>query len=195
MTRFQSVLNRVLSPPLPPKAISSIALVFAALLVASPSSAQPRYFTVRAVDATSRAPIAGVVLHTTSRVTVRTDVNGNAAFYEPGLMNRDVWFSYERPGYDGPEVFGLRGLRLRTTEGATGELALRSTTDPDPGAPGATDAETRLARTLAADRAHRFPVSSPSVGTTPPAPTAVSSSPPTRPRSSTRIPRAARTRR
>ncbi len=158
MTRFQSLVDRVPCPSLTPASGSSIALVFAAMLVASPSSAQPRYFTVRAVDTASRAPIAGVVLRTTSDVTVRTDVNGNAAFYEPGLMNRDLWFSYVRPGYDGPEVFGIRGVRLRATEGATGELALRRTTDPDPGAPGATDAETRLARMPVADRAHRFAI-------------------------------------
>ena len=40
-----------------------------------------------------------MVLHTTSRIARRTDVNGNAAFYEPGLMNRDVWFSFERTDY------------------------------------------------------------------------------------------------
>ncbi len=139
-------------------AAAPVALTFAALLAGSPSSAQPRYFTVHVSDAASRAPVAGVVLHTTSRIALRTDVNGNAAFYEPGLMNRDVWFSFERPGYDGPAVFGLRGVRLRTTEGATGELALRRTADPDPGAPGATDSETRLARMPVADRARRFAI-------------------------------------
>jgi len=155
MSRVQSTMDRVRRPP---HTAAPVALAFAALLTGSPSSAQPRYFTVRAVDATSRAPIAGVVLRTTSRITLRTDVNGNAAFYEPALMNRDVWFSYERPGYDGPAVFGLRGVRVRTTEGATGELALRRTTDADPGAPGATDAETRLARMPVPDRARRFAI-------------------------------------
>lgn len=144
--------------PLIRPAPAAIALPLAALLAAFPSWAQPRYFTVHVVDAASRAPVPGVALRTTSRVTVRTDVNGNAAFYEPGLMNRDLWFAFERPGYDGPAVYGLRGIRLRTTEGATGELALRRTADPDPGAPGATDAETRLARMPVPDRAHRFAI-------------------------------------
>jgi len=67
-----------------------------------------------------------VELKTTSSVCYYTDSGGWVAFYEPGLMNRKVWFGISSHGYDFPaDGFGNRGVRLDTTPGATAELKIK----------------------------------------------------------------------
>jgi hypothetical protein len=77
------------------------------------------------VDATSRAPLPGAQLHGTNQVVDATDQNGVVAFYEPGLMDTDVYFSVTRQGYELPaDLFGNRGKALHPQEGGSGEIAM-----------------------------------------------------------------------
>lgn len=117
-----------------------------AALSASPreASAQHRYFAIRTVDGSGR-PLAGVRLRTTNEIERVSDRNGVAAFYEPGLMGRDVWFTVERAGYEHAAIFGLAGRRVTVAEGASVTLTLTRTSAPDPGPPtGLGDVDTRL---------------------------------------------------
>ena len=88
--------------------------------------AQHRYFAIRTVDASGR-PLAGVRLRTTNEIERVSDRNGVAAFYEPGLMGRDVWFTVERAGYEHAAIFGLTGRRVTVTEGASVTFTLTRT--------------------------------------------------------------------
>jgi hypothetical protein len=59
-----------------------------------------------------------VELLMTTGARLYTDSGGLAAFYEPGLMNREVWFAVSAHGYEfSPDGFGLRGFRLVTRPG------------------------------------------------------------------------------
>lgn len=113
------------------------------------AEAQHRYFAIRTVDASGR-PLAGVRLRTTNEIERVSDRNGVAAFYEPGLMGRDVWFTVERAGYEHAAIFGLAGRRVTVTEGASVTFTLTRSMAPDPGPPpGLGDVDTRLiARTV-----------------------------------------------
>ena len=56
-----------------------------------------------------------VELKTTSNLSYYTDSGGWVAFYEPGLMDRKVWFGISSHGYEFPrDGFGNTGVRLET---------------------------------------------------------------------------------
>jgi len=57
-----------------------------------------------------------VELRTVNSIRYFTDSNGIVAFYEPGLMDTDVFFFVESHGYEFPkDGFGFRGARLKTS--------------------------------------------------------------------------------
>ena len=59
-----------------------------------------------------------VQLRTTNNIRYFTDSHGIVAFYEPGLMDRDVFFFVESHGYEFPkDGFGMHGTRLKTVPG------------------------------------------------------------------------------
>jgi hypothetical protein len=98
---------------------------------------------VRASD--SHAPLAGAELETVNHIVLRSDVNGVIAFYEPGLMDREVYFDVRYPGYQRPaDGFGYHGVRLQVSEGGSATVDL----DPIASATAPTvtgDLQTRLA--------------------------------------------------
>ena len=84
-----------------------------------------KYFKITVRDATTNLPIPGVQLKTVSRLVYTTDDNGVAAFYEPGLMERDVWFAPVRQGYTvAADWLGNRGSKLRATEGGSATISM-----------------------------------------------------------------------
>lgn len=88
-----------------------------------------RHFLIRTVDAEDDSPLAGVTLRTVNHITLVSDEEGRAAFYEPGLMGKDVYFFAERPGYKAEQDgFGFAGKVLRTFEGGRGTIRLHRTT-------------------------------------------------------------------
>ena len=59
-----------------------------------------------------------VELKTTHEVCYYTDNNGIIAFYEPGLMNQEVYFHIRSHGYEFPaDGFGFRGRAVNTIPG------------------------------------------------------------------------------
>ena len=77
------------------------------------------YFTIRVVDRQTGRGVPMVELRTVNNISYFTDSNGTIAFYEAGLMDRDVFFYVESHGYEFPkDGFGFRGIRLKTSQGA-----------------------------------------------------------------------------
>lgn len=94
-------------------------------------SASHRYFAIRVLDQATRAPIAGARLTTTNQVVYLTDNLGQVAFYEPGLMGEQVYFSVQRAGYElAADGLGQRGRVLRCDEGQSAEILLTRSGEP-----------------------------------------------------------------
>jgi len=68
-----------------------------------------QFFSLRVVDLNG-APLSCVELRTTHDVTVVTDAQGVASFFEPGLMNQRVHFALRRLGYGDTDYAGFDGL-------------------------------------------------------------------------------------
>ena len=126
-------------------------LTIGALAAPSPAHAAHAWFAFNARDATTNAPLGCVHLKTIHGVELVTDANGNAAFYEPGLMGQSVWFTITRQGYKGasfpdPDGFGFSGKAYTTTEGGSAAVLMTPVAGQSPGTctPG-TDETTLLA--------------------------------------------------
>jgi hypothetical protein len=66
-----------------------------------------------------------VELQTVNRLRFVTDNTGRAAFLEPGLMGREVYFHVRSHGYDVPkDGFGYAGVRLTPKPGERAEIRL-----------------------------------------------------------------------
>jgi hypothetical protein len=88
--------------------------------------ASSRYFAIQVVDEQTSRGVPMVELETTSRVRYYTDSNGLVAFYEPGLMNKKVWFGVSAHGYEFPaDGFGSRGVALETRPGGSARLKIQ----------------------------------------------------------------------
>lgn len=96
---------------------------------ASPAAASdraPHWFAIRVVDAGTGRGVPLVELSTVNHVCLVTDSNGMAAFYEPGLMDREVFFSVTSHGYQcRADGFGYRGVRLKTTPGGSATIEIQ----------------------------------------------------------------------
>ncbi len=76
------------------------------------------YFKIQVVDRQTGRGVPLVELRTTNNIRYFTDSNGIVAFYEPGLMDREVFFFIESHGYEYPkDGFGFHGTRLKTIRG------------------------------------------------------------------------------
>ncbi|MCH7557934.1 MAG: hypothetical protein IIB56_10815 [Planctomycetes bacterium] len=93
-----------------------------------PSSSQDsscKYFKIQVVDRQTGRGVPLVELRTTNNIRYFTDSNGIVAFYEPGLMDRDVFFFVESHGYEFPkDGFGFHGTRLRISRGASAVIKI-----------------------------------------------------------------------
>jgi hypothetical protein len=103
-----------------------------ALLAADGNSANDanrfdkRFFQIRVVDETTGRGVPLVELRTVNNARYFTDSNGIVAFYEPGLMDRDVFFFVESHGYEfAKDGFGFRGTRLKTSGGGRAVIKIK----------------------------------------------------------------------
>ena len=84
------------------------------------------WFAIRVVDEETGRGIPLVELETVNHLRFYTDSNGTAAFHEPGLMERQIFFHVHSHGYEYPkDDFGYRGVRLKTTPGSEAVLKLK----------------------------------------------------------------------
>lgn len=83
------------------------------------------YFAIQVVDAQTHRGIPLIQLRTVNDIKHYTDSAGWVAFHEPGLMNREVFFHVEGPGYDFPkDGFGNCGVKLRTQPGHSATIKM-----------------------------------------------------------------------
>lgn len=84
-----------------------------------------KYFKIQVVDRETGRGVPLVELRTTSNIRYYTDSNGTVAFYEPGLMDRNVFFFVESHGYEFPkDGFGMNGTRLKTSPGGSAVIKI-----------------------------------------------------------------------
>jgi hypothetical protein len=82
-----------------------------------------QYFGIRVVDSLSKRGVPMVELTTVSKSRYVTDSAGWVAFFEPGLMNREVFFEVSSHSYTYPkDGFGSRGKVLKTKPGKTATI-------------------------------------------------------------------------
>jgi hypothetical protein len=83
------------------------------------------YFKIQVVDGQTGRSVPLVELRTTNNIRYFTDSNGIAAFYEPGLMDRDVFFFVESHGYEfSKDGFGFHGTKLKTMCGGSAVIKI-----------------------------------------------------------------------
>ncbi len=84
------------------------------------------YFQIKVVDEETGRGVPLVELKTVNQIRYYTDSNGIVAFYEPGLMGQEVFFSLSSHGYQYPkDGFGNRGVRLRPQENQEAVIKLK----------------------------------------------------------------------
>ena len=114
--------------------VQSQSLVLCTVLLATIASllgcradihAQP-CFTIEIVDEHTDRGVPLVELRTVNEIRYYTDSGGVVAFYEPGLMDQEVFFHVSSHGYEfAADGLGYRGRALRTTPGGAARLSIR----------------------------------------------------------------------
>jgi len=108
-----------------------IAGLYAVLLAVVALSADPaantnQYFTIQVVDQQTGRAVPLVELETVNNIRQLTDSNGIVAFFEPGLMDKRVFFYVRSHGYEFPkDGFGFRGKALEVTPGGSAKLQIK----------------------------------------------------------------------
>lgn len=96
-----------------------LAICFASLAMAG----EP--FAIEVVDAKTGRGVSLVELRTVNDIRLVTDSRGVAAFDEPGLMGRSVFFHVKSHGYEAPkDGFGFRGKAFDAVPGGRGRIAI-----------------------------------------------------------------------
>jgi hypothetical protein len=105
-------------------ALALLAVCLPALpLVGSRLVAKTKYFKIAILDDRTGRGVPLVELGTVHNVRLWTDSHGVAAFHEPGLMGRKVFFHVRSHGYEFPkDGLGYRGKALLVEEGGSATL-------------------------------------------------------------------------
>ena len=99
--------------------------LWAVLLAAASEPTTSKPFEIQVVDQETGRGVALVELKTVNNIRLYTDSNGIVAFFEPGLMNRKVFFHVAGHGYEFPtDGFGFRGKTLTVTPGGHAKLEI-----------------------------------------------------------------------
>ena len=105
--------------------MSRLAALVIALILGAGAGSDPReYFKIVVIDEQTGRGVPLVELKTVNGICQYTDSNGIAAFNEPGLMDRDVFFFVKSHGYEFPkDGFGMAGKSVHVVAG--GGVTLR----------------------------------------------------------------------
>jgi hypothetical protein len=98
------------------------------LLLGTPacSAAPEDYFKIQVLDAATGRGVPLVELRTVNKASWWTDSNGIVAFNEPGLMDLEVYFHLQSPGYEmAADFLGNRGVKLKPVRGGHAEIRLQ----------------------------------------------------------------------
>jgi hypothetical protein len=110
------------------KAAAALALtfLFCGGLSAAEKVSAP-YFGIHVVDEQTGRGIPLIEFRTVNDIRCLTDNAGWIAFYEPGLMNREVWFYLSlAPGYEKEkDGFGYTGIRVTPKAGESTTVKLK----------------------------------------------------------------------
>jgi hypothetical protein len=103
--------------------------ITALVLIAVPAFADDSaYFGIQVIDNATGRGVPLIELRTVNDIVYVTDSAGWIAFHEPGLMDREVFFAVEGPGYEhAKDGFGIRGVRLTTTPGKSATVKVMRT--------------------------------------------------------------------
>ncbi|MBN2377520.1 MAG: hypothetical protein JXD22_14055 [Sedimentisphaerales bacterium] len=83
-------------------------------------------FQIKVVDEQTGRGVPLIELKTTNLISYFTDSHGTIAFYEPGLMNREVFFFISGHGYEYPkDGFGFRGKRILLKPGNSATIKVK----------------------------------------------------------------------
>jgi hypothetical protein len=109
--------------------IITLAIIFPGLVTAKPQppvlDSSNKYFKIQVVDRQTGRGVPLVELRTTNKTRYYTDSNGIVAYYEPGLMDREVFFFVESQGYEFPkDGFGMNGTKLKTSPGTNAVIKI-----------------------------------------------------------------------
>lgn len=116
---------RLISKKIVPVLISSGLILAFHQQVVSAGNSSSKYFRIQVVDRQTGRGVPLVELRTTNNIRYFTDSNGIVAFYEPGLMDREVFFFVESHGYEFPkDGFGMNGTRLKTSPGGSAVIKI-----------------------------------------------------------------------
>ena len=87
----------------------------------------PKIFTeIRFTDADTGRGIPLVELETMNFIKYVSDNEGRVAFYEPGLMEREIFFNVHCHGYDIPkDGLGIAGIKVKTQPGKVSTIKLK----------------------------------------------------------------------
>lgn len=91
------------------------------LACATAECAAGDYFQIRIVDEQTGRGVPLVEFRTTNEISCWTDSNGIVAWNEPGLMDREVYFTIQSPGY----TFPGGGKTLKAARGGRVELKIK----------------------------------------------------------------------
>ncbi|MBI3875293.1 MAG: hypothetical protein HY300_04915, partial [Verrucomicrobia bacterium] len=106
----------------PPRATGLLVFLLALRAFAAPQD----YFQIKVVDAQTGRGVPLVELETVNHLRFYTDSAGVVAFYEPALMNRDVFFFVRSHGYEfAKDGFGYAGKAIGVKPGGSAELKLK----------------------------------------------------------------------
>ncbi len=110
--------------------LKTIALVGWAAVIgdvrAAPSAEPTDYFGIEVVDEQTGRAVPLVELRTVNDICYYTDNAGLVAFYEPELMDREVFFHVRSHGYEmAKDGFGHAGVKLVTAQGKREQIKLR----------------------------------------------------------------------
>lgn len=105
---------------------AAVVLAFCASSFATAAVEKP--FGIRIIDEKTGRGVPLMELRTVNDIRLVTDNAGWAAFYEPGLMNREVYFWLSGPGYDiEKDGFGFKGVRPTPRVGETVTFKVKNT--------------------------------------------------------------------